>query len=218
VKSCRIEGPGTITGSLGFGVGAILDDLQSGAIRVKIANGVIITGNGGGVATVAFNDSGKLAGVVTVQDSEITGNAGPGVKASRSIKVFSSIVSGNDGAGIGQVGLSGNAGTLKIIVKDSVIMVNGEEGVIAAGNAKIVRSTVADNGIHGVSVVGGQIRASKSTMTGNGTDASCGVTQTCADVASRAGKTRLDKTSTCGASYELLSGFPGTSLGVCSLD
>ena len=65
--------------------------------------------------------------------------------------------------------------------------------------------------------VPGKVFAIDSTITGNGTDPSCGVAFTCADVAT-CKRTPILRRSTCGTSYMLDSGIPGENLGVCTLD
>jgi len=58
-------------------------------------------------------------------------------------------------------------------------------------------------------------------LRGNGLDATCGVDEICADVATCAqgGNDRpvLHRTP-CGTSYELGSGMPGRSCSICTLD
>lgn len=82
-------------------------------------------------------------------------------------------------------------------------------------------SVISNNGLHGVSTIATMIECPDvtivdSTVTGNGTDAVCGVAETCADVAACNLPTVTN--TTCNTSYDVNSGFPGTSWGVCALD
>jgi hypothetical protein len=127
---------------------------------------------------------------VNVQDSDISSNGGNGIEGSGSnITVRLSRVNTNAGIGIANVG----------------------------ARTDVRGSTVENNGIHGVRVFSDVApKIVDSIVTGNGTDASCGVGQTCADIASEDFPIVVD--TTCDTSYELFSGFPGTTWGVCSSD
>ena len=99
-------------------------------------------------------------------------------------------------------------------------VVFGDHGVIRVLNG----SQIANNGLDGISDGPADPDTSSfrpvvfkdSIVTGNGTDASCGVSRTCADLAT-ALEPRLTNT-TCDHSYDTNSGFPGTDWNVCTLD
>jgi len=80
-RSCKIVGPGTITGSQRNGV------TVWGKATIR---GVAITGNG---------QEGVEARSVEIRDSTITGNGG-GIRADRSVKVRDSVITGNAGSGV----------------------------------------------------------------------------------------------------------------------
>jgi hypothetical protein len=65
--------------------------------------------------------------------------------------------------------------------------------------------------------VDGKLTVKATMLSGNGLDATCGVTQACADVGSST-EPRLDASSVCGTSYVSGSGMPGSSWGICTLD
>jgi len=216
-NTCTVTGPGTITGSSRCGVRGDTDGLKFfGVARVKITDGVNITNNDCGIDVAELNAIGERVGSVSVQDSTVSGNAGVGVLATKSVKLKRTVVTGNGTHGVGEETAIGTWGTTKINIKDSDISGNGGMGVLGALKTKVTDSTVVDNGTHGVS--GRRVRIGRTTVIGNGMDATCGITQTCADVASEADSTKLGSGTLCETSYVLDSGFPGTSLGVCSLD
>jgi len=217
VTTCTISGPGTITGSPGCGVVGDTDNMKIfGVARVKITDGVNVTGNACGVNANTTNDVGELVGSVSVQDASISGNAGHGVVASRSVRLKRAVVTGNATYGVGDGVSAGSRRPLKANIKDSDVSGNGATGVTANVAAKIIDSAVVGNGIHGASA--SRLRIRGTMLTGNGTDAGCGVTQTCADLASRLDAPKIRGATLCETSYVLDSGFPGTSLGLCSLD
>ncbi len=163
------------------------------------------------------------ADLVVVVDSEITGHAGNGVVGYHSAKIVRSTVSGNSGRGISRLP-SGAPPLGRLLIRDSDVSGNGLEGVFQIDNIRVSGSTVTMNGRSGISTgtdVGSncpRLRLSDSTVTGNGTDgAVCGVSETCADLATCLQPPVLNNT-TCNTSYDTDSGFPGTSWSVCSLD
>lgn len=89
---------------------------------------------------------------------------------------------------------------------------NGAEGVDGDGTAKARSSTITANGLDGIR--GLRVIVKDTAATGNGTDASCGVTSECADVASAVAP-RVTGTSTCGTSRNTEA---GGSWGVCAND
>jgi hypothetical protein len=100
---------------------------------------------------------------------------------------------------------------------------NTLSGVFAGLRVKAKDSGINANGIHGIvtncpaAFPGVRAILTDSTLTGNGTDVSCGVAQTCADV-SPCVPPSLKGTTTCDTSYQVDSGFPGLTWGVCGLD
>jgi hypothetical protein len=144
-----------------------------------------------------FNPNRELCSSVLIRESAINGNTGSGLRSGgRSAKIDQSDVTGNGSSGVD--GFDGCQGRVKVQVSNSTIDGNALYGVRADA---LDRCTV---------------RASDCQITGNGTDADCGVTLTCADVASCSLPSVRD--TSCETSYDLGSGFPGTSWGVCSLD
>jgi len=104
-------------------------------------------------------------------------------------------------------------GTRPSKISRSLIFGNAENGVNAT-LVQIKKSSITGNARHGVVAEAARIRS--TTATGNGVAAECGVTVTCADIASPAMPSIVD--TTCDTSYDTNSGFPGTSWGVCALD
>jgi len=175
-----------------------------------------------------------------VIDSVVSGHTKSGVYGGvyGRVRVKRSEISGN-----GEFGIFGQDNT-SIKLVDATVRNNGSDGVSGYGPVKFLRSNVTDNGRDGVHVIG-PLRVTASTVTGNGRDgvylpyylfgtcrsltlagssvvangtgASCGVTETCADLAS-CGPPGLTPDSFCDTSYQMDSGFPGTSWGVCALD
>jgi hypothetical protein len=181
-------------------------------------------------STVSFNGQQGISagpGFTTsgpkVVDSAVMGNGGAGIEGSGSgrMMVIRSNVSGNGGQGILQ-----GLGTRPVIVRESTISGNALEGIRdeSAHDTKILQnSTITGNGLHGIYSANTVATPDECTplirdsiVTGNGTDADCGVTETCADLAACAVPNLLNVT--CDTSYDTLSGFPGTSWGVCALD
>ena len=213
--SCKIIGPGTITGASTGAVASQLSSEANGIARMRISDGVVLTGNVVGVIVGGRNFQGDPIGTLTLKDSEVSGNSDSGVVTNRRIKMIRSVVSGNGGDGVGgrDEGLDFNLAE-SVTAKDSEISGNAGWGVRAIERGKLVRTVVQNNGIHGAF---GEFRLSKVTLAGNGTDPSCGVTQTCADVASGTDP-KIDNVTTCETSYDSTSGFPGTDWAICSLD
>ena len=198
--------------------------------RVKVRDSSII-GNGG---------KGVRAEKVMLVGSTISGNALDGVDGFRSAVVKESVIDGNgiDGIHVGTSsrikvkssevtnnvghGIFGDAAS-PISIKDSIISGNWSNGVHNGANArlKISGSTITDNERHGVFQSAAGVcpaaRISSSTISGNATDlATCGVSETCADVSTCV--TPILSSVTCDTSYDTGSGFPGSSWSVCALD
>jgi len=171
---------------------------------------------------------------VAIKDSRISGNGQSGIDMASDcggyrrckMTLRNSDVSGNVGLGISAASVE------KITVRDSTINDNGEEGFLqelghSDARLKLINSTVTGNALNGVAQVETSIACNEqscmcrlqlkgSMVAGNGLDASCGVSRTCADLAS-CNLPRVIST-TCDTSYDTGSGFPGTSWGVCALD
>ncbi len=212
-----------VTGNAGTGVisskAKIIDSEVSnngelGVLGARSASIKRSTISGNGFDGVATNDK-----LVRVTDSIITGNgiAGIDLPIFSKAKILRSDVSGNIAQGV-----RGEA--QRVVVRDSTINNNGAEGILQdlfLGVIKLTDSTVTGNALDGIAQVDTQttqcrITLKGSTVTGNGTDASCGVSRTCADLTS-CGLPELSS-STCDTSYDVASGFPGVSWGVCALD
>jgi Right handed beta helix region len=207
----------TISGNTGYGA--------SGQNTRVIES--FVTGNG---------EQGVEGEGLTVRDSTISGNMLAGAFGGRVKVIRSNVVSNlqegidggvNDHVTVVDSMIDGNSaqGILTegpLVVRDSQVTNNGAEGIRhdTPVSLKLIRATVTGNALHGAAqfslVPGCHYRAIDSTITGNGTDASCGVSQTCADVAS-CSLPSVDA-STCDTSYDTTSGFPGSDWGVCSLD
>lgn len=160
-------------------------------------------------------------GAIKVVDSTVDSNGGPGVYGIDQVRVLGSTVSNNSGDGIFHEG-----GLKPVTVKESTISGNALSGIRDEGaeNLRVTQnSLVTGNGLHGIYATNTDAQPDNcaqtvrdSVVTGNGTDPNCGVSETCADLAGCDVPNILNVT--CDTSYDTLSGFPGTSWGVCSLD
>ena len=153
---------------------------------------------------------------LNVKDSEVSGNGGIGVNLpfNDSVKLLRTTISSNGEQGVKAPG--------NVTIRDATISSNALEGVFhgSSRRMRIKGSAFANNGIHGIaqdSLPGlCDLRIVDTTATGNGTDPDCGVTITCADIASCNVPTLA--AVTCDTSYDIDSGFPGNNFGVCALD
>ncbi len=185
---------------------------DNGGTGIEVISGIdlrdsTVSGNGeGGVSDVGqwvsyHPDKPQKypCGSASVLGSHIDGNTGTGFSSgSRTIKVRESEASNNSGEGF--TVSSPYSCTRQLRVTDSIANGNGLHGI----DGSAVDNPDARLGVKG------------TTASGNGTDPSCGVSQTCADVAH--GSLPRVSTTTCASSYDSNSGFPGTSWGVCSSD
>jgi hypothetical protein len=187
VGQCSVAGPGIVTGGL---------DGVRGDRGVRVEAGAVISGTAG--------DGVRSDGSAKVRDSMITANGGDGIRSKARASVLRSTVSGNAGDGV--------RADKSASVKDSTVTSNGGNGVDSELTAKAVRSSVTGNGFDGLK--GNRVVLAASTATGNGTDAACGVTDECADLAA-AVRPVVAATSTCGTSRDTENG--GT-WGVCAND
>lgn len=201
--SCKIIGPGTITASTFAGVNAQdvglkmtqVDVTNCGYAGIQVWNGATVKGpavfSGNGVAM-------RVGARAKLRDVTITGND-------------SGVSAGN------------NAKTGSILVQDSTVTANDRTGLDAQRGIKVIGSTITNNGQSGILAAGGFDCEKKagaslahSTVTGNGT--ACGANEVCADVATCKKRPRVKKDSTCGTSYQIGSGNPGSDWDVCTLD
>ncbi len=117
----------------------------------------------------------------------------------------------------------------QLLLRKATVSDNGANGVsgrFVDKGLRVVQSEVTDNGIHGIEHLADPANGSapcptevsrSAVVTGNGVDAACGVSFTCADVAGCDAPV-VDLKSTCDTSYDTESGFPGSNWGVCALD
>jgi hypothetical protein len=175
--ACRIEGPGTITG----GATGVHSEKNTRLIGVTIRDNV-----GAGVDAV------KTA---RIDDSSIASNGGDGVDADK-ITAYGSGFVDNAGAGAHTV--------RKATFLGCSITGNGGDGVRSDRLAKVSHITVvSENGLDGIDA--GRImlkRGASSTL--NGTDAACGVTQECDDIAT-AYRPVVSADALCGTSRDTTS-------------
>jgi hypothetical protein len=146
-----------------------------------------------------------------------------GVTAGGRVVMLRTTITGSPSNGVLATNGKGRA---RATIIDSSITGSALTGVEADRMMRIIRSRIVGNGRHGVAValqpsndcMRGRIRSRLSTISGNGLADACVATEVCADVASCArGGSELRGTE-CGTSYELESGMPGRSCGVCALD
>lgn len=123
----------------------------------------------------------------------------------------------------GNVGIRVWAGKVAVKVVRSTIPGNAGHGIdLITGpipeRAKLGETAIVNNGLNGVLLIDGSIRAVKSSSTtANGTDATCGVSEACADLAA-GDQPIIDATSTCDTSYIWNTGVVGSNWGIYSLD
>ncbi len=186
----------------------------------------VITGNAGAGVRIAS------ANPVKIVRTMITNNGEAGVRAAsrRPVTIRDTTIDGNGWEGIFARYVS------RLILIDSVVTNNGRDGLVvdqafplgregSPPSSRFRRVTVTGNNLSGIVHCCYHssrerpcyLRAVQSTFSNNAVDTSvCGVTQTCADIAT-CDPPRLADT-TCEYSYDTNSGFPGSSWGVCSLD
>ena len=225
-----------VTNSAGPGVGADRKvQVEGSTISNNGTYGVVGTRVRVDSSSVSDNGgSGVFARRAAVLSSEITGNGGEGITTDERTSIVDTEVSNNTGYGV--IAFGG----LKMV--RSTVAANGEDGIWITERSRVTDCTIMDNGGHGVeawveplrmtrtTIVGNALSgveagaafnncgfgAVDSTFIGNGTDSNCGVSQTCADVATCEPPNLVRVV--CETSYDTGSGFPGTSWQVCSLD
>lgn len=144
----------------------------------------------------------------------------------------------NSGIGIGATGakvsgvtISGvgigieieNFGHGKLVLRDSTISNAAAQGVLADRRVDLRDSSIVGSGGNGIEVASedcqrGDAKLKNSVVTGSGVgDPACSVSRVCADLATCKAP-RIKDGSQCETSYDLSSGVPGASWGVCNLD
>jgi hypothetical protein len=114
-------------------------------------------------------------GSLNATDSDISSNGSYGVDSFfGTVRLTRSTVVENGGGGLGCGGdcdLYPLNGIRSVHAVDSEISRNGGAGIdldVASGRVSLLGTTVADNGGSGVQLVGGNVRAKESQVTGNG--------------------------------------------------
>jgi hypothetical protein len=204
-RTCKIVGPGTITGASFGGIQAFGTGLK--------ATQVDLIDNGQFGAQVW--DAAVISGPAT-----ISGNGSTALRVGIKAKLTDLTIIGNLTAVAVGTGKQGSASLLRCTVTG-----NGS-GVGAQRDIKVMDSTITDNDWVGVGAggAGGTVGCEKkagvtlkgSTVTGNGTV--CGVDKICADVVTCDKRPRVKPGSTCGTSANLGGIDPGSDWDVCTLD
>ncbi len=202
-KSCKIVGPGTVTASTFAGVNALEAGLKMTQVDVTDC----------GVFGAQVWDTATISGPATFSGH------GTAIRVGVRAKLKDLTITGNHTG----VEAANNADVGSILVQGSTISGNEAYGLLAQRAIKMKDSTVADNGRTGV--LSGLVCDKKSgatlvrsTVTGNGTAPECGSGPVCADVATCNKRPRVKTGSTCGTSYQIGSGNPGSNWDVCTLD
>lgn len=132
-------------------------------------------------------------------------------------KVFFSEVSDNGGDGVRVEGIH----KAKLRLKYAFLRRNGGSGIVSR-DLRAAFTRADDNAIHGIyapsNPEGCKVRLNRFSMVGNGTAPTCGVSQTCADIASCDELIERHPETACETSWDSDSGFPGSSLGICDAD
>jgi hypothetical protein len=200
---CKVYGPGTVTGSVYFGINGFGKSLQ--------VKNVTITNNGQhGIQSAGTC---KVTGPMV-----ISGNLGGGIRAAAKLTVRNVSIINNSYEAINA---ANGAGSSSVDLRE-VVVTGNDFGVSAQSRAKIRYTTISNNARGGLSVGSYQcpsktaVGIKGSTISNNANDASCGVTRACADIDTctppRVGYT------TCDHSHDLDSGVPGTDWDVCASD
>lgn len=194
-----------------------------------------------GGSVISFNGTGvQSSGYMRVSTSEVVDNIGDGIHAGPTLLTFRVHVERNGGTGIvidsvegdtriflSEVSYNGLDGIrvdgqqlARVHTRLAFVRYNGRHG-IAARRLEVSRTRVDFNAFHGIYAPPGDgdcvLSVQHYSMIGNGTDASCGVSVTCADIATCTLPANLNGTP-CDTSYDTNSGFPGVSWGICDDD
>ena len=146
-----------------------------------------------------------------------------GVRAANRVALLNVTITNSSSHG---VEAANNYGSSKASLKGCTVTGNAGSGVIADKSVLAIDSTITNNGLVGIVVEPqvsstecqlGHISLKNTTVTGNGTDASCGVTLACADVYLCPRPPKLIRGSSCDHSCKDKA-VPCESWNVCSLD
>jgi len=202
-RTCKIVGPGTLTGSSFAGVQAFGTGLKMK--QVNLTNHTY--------AGAQVWDSAMIEGPALFSGNGVALRVG--YKAKLKDLTITDNYAGVDAAN--------NAKTGAIAVKGCTISANTTSGLFSQGTVKAANSTITDNGEYGIYAAADSTCAKKSgavlkssTVTGNGTGPDCGVLHQCADVAT-CKEPRVTTGAICGTSLKL-GGPAGITWGLCSLD
>lgn len=202
-RTCKIIGPGTLTGSGFAGV-------QAFGTGLKMKQ---VSSTNHAYAGAQVWDSAMIEGPAVFSGNGVALRVGYKAK-------LKDLTISNNAAG---VDAANNAKTGNVEVKGCTISGNSSSGIFSQGTVKATNSTIIDNGENGIYAAGDSECVKKSgatlkgsTVTGNGTGPDCGVVQECADVAT-CKQPRVKTGSTCGTSLDL-GGAPGATWGICTLD
>ena len=241
----ELRGSMTITKSAILGNGGMgvfsPDRLRVG--RSTISGNQLEGANGDTVLTLyslfELNGTGITAATFArVAKSDVIDNVGDGIQIGASLRTNRLNVLRNGGNGILFTGISADAQvffaevsdngldgvrvagpqTQRLRVKYAFVRGNGGSGVVSR-DVRVNVSRLDDNGLYGVVAEPGdgdcRVGVDRFSVLGNGTDPSCGVSTTCADVASCDPPLHVTPKTDCATSYDTSSGFPGSSWGVC---
>jgi len=160
-----------------------------------------------GPGTISGNDYDGIrhtTGLLTVRDVTITGHTGHGIDSlAGKVKLQGATITGN--------GIDGVAAYRSVLARASSVTGNGRFGISTRPDGMV------EGGAPCTETEKASVKLYDTAVAGNGTDAGCGTTQACADLAVCTRLPKL-KASTCDTSHRLESGIPGESLGVCASD
>jgi hypothetical protein len=191
---------------------------------------------------VELNGTGiEISGYGKLDSTDVFDNVGDGVHGGPTFRTFRVQVERNGGSGIvlssvekntviqlaevsdnGLDGIRVDGPQLhRVRLRFAFVRRNGRHGIVSR-HIDLHQSRVDDNAFHGVfGEPGGEpciARLDRYSLLGNGTDPSCGVAVTCADVAICDPPLAFNESTECDTSYDSSSGFPGTSWSICDAD
>jgi hypothetical protein len=146
--------------------------------------------------------------------------------AGEALKIFDSTISASGGAGVYLSSLSETV-RANLRMKRSTVS-NNLDGALGAGgdinlgtlhgmNIPVSQSTISANARFGLASDLSTVTAVRSQVRGEGTDATCGTSQACADLAASVAP-RVSSAADCDTSYVAGSGIPGADWDICALD
>lgn len=193
-------------------------------------------------STVEMNGIGvDASNYLNLNHSDVLDSVGDGIRLGASLQVFKAHITGNGDSGIVFSSVFGEAHVQFAEISDNGLdgirvdgpqpdrlrlelvfaRHNGRHGVVA-NRLLLHQCRIDENAFHGVYMPPGMgactLNIDQYSLVGNGTDASCGVSAACADIASCETPANISSHSVCGTSYDSASGFPGVSWGVCDDD